>query len=114
MKVLLLVLALFPLLAFCVAADGELRSEAKRKEKAWNLIPIALGMAAFGLSLDPQRFFHVTATSSITLSRVMTLLSAAIASSGAFVDYSRRSSSVWVASGGLVLAFFWMFNRILV
>jgi hypothetical protein len=114
MKLLLLVFLFFPLLAFCIAATAELQSESNRKEKVWNLIPIVLGIMAFGLSLDPQRFLHVTAASSITLSRIMTLVSAAIASSGTYMSYSRRSSSVWVAFGGLVLAFFWMFNRVLI
>lgn len=114
MKHLVLILAFFPLAAFGVAGLTELRSERRTAEKLRNLIPIVLGIAAFALSLNPQGLLHVTPNSSVTLSRVMTLFSAVIACSGVFITYSRRSSGVWVASGGLLLALFWMFNRILV
>jgi hypothetical protein len=114
MKQLVLVLAFLPLLAFCVSGVTELRSKRTRAEKLRSLIPIILGIVAFGLALNPQGLLHVTPNSSVTLSRVMTMLSAAIACSGVFITYSRRSSAVWIACGGLVLAFFWMFNRIVV
>jgi hypothetical protein len=41
--------------------------------------------------------------------RVMALSSAVIASSGAFMSYSRVSSRILIALGGLELAFFYMF-----
>jgi hypothetical protein len=64
--------------------------------------------------LSPQAIFQVTPNSSLTLSRAMTMVSAVIACSGVFVSFSRRSSAVWIACGGLLLAFSWMFNRIVV
>lgn len=114
MKQLALILAFVPVVAFCVAGYTELRSTRSMSEKVRTLIPVVLGIAAFALSLDPQGLLHVTPNSSVTLSRVMTLFSAVIACSGVFVTYSRRSSAVLVASGGLLLALFWMFNRIMV
>jgi hypothetical protein len=113
MKFLLLVAFFFPLVAFCIAGVGELRSTTNAVAKLRGLVPVILGIAVFGISLAPQFVFEVTPSSSITLSRAMTMISAIIACSGAFIVYSRRSSSVWVACGGLVLAFSWMFNRVL-
>ena len=112
MKTLLLVAWFFPLFAFCIAAITELRSTAERIRKFRNLIPILLGIAAFGLSIHPGRLLPLTPSSSVTLSRFMTLFSATIASSGVFISYSRNSSAVWVALGGLVLTVVWMFNII--
>jgi hypothetical protein len=111
-KQFVLVAAFLPLVAFCVAGVTELRAQRSGAEKLRSLIPIVLGIAVFGLSLSPQAIFQVTPSSSVTLSRVMTMVSAVVACSGVFVSFSRRSSAVWVACGGLVLAFFWMFNRI--
>ena len=109
---LVLVVFFFPLLAFCLAGFIELRSKRSGIEKLRNLIPIMLGIAAFGLGVNPS-MFHVTPNMSVTLSRVMTMFSAIIACSGVFISYSRRATAVWVASGGLLLALFWMFNRVL-
>jgi hypothetical protein len=114
MKQLLMVVMFFPLVAFCVAGVLELRSQRSAAQKLTRLIPIVLGVAAFLLSFNPQGIFHVTPEGSITLSRIMTMFSSIIACSGAFIVYSRRSSSVWMACGGLVLAFSWMFNRVVV
>jgi hypothetical protein len=111
----LLVAFFFPMLAFAVAGFIELRSSRKGTEKLRNLIPIILGIAAFGLSFNPQALFGgMTTTPSATLSQVMTVLSAGIAASGLFISYSRRASTVWVAVGGSVLALLWWFNRIAV
>ena len=109
MKQTMLVLALLPLLAFLVAGVAELRSNRKLAGKLSSLVPVVLGIAAFGFSFNPEIFLALTPSSSVTLSRVMTLFSALIACSGSFVPYSRRSSSVLIAAGGLLTAFFWMF-----
>jgi hypothetical protein len=113
MKQVALVAMFFPLLAFGLAGIIEIRSQKTGIEKFRTLIPVLLGVAAFGLLFGPSWLLDVTPQSFITLSRAMTLASAVIACSGVFVSFSRRASAVWVACGGLVLAFFWMFNRIL-
>lgn len=113
MKHIAIVALFLPLLAFCVAGVIEVRSNRSVSEKLGSLIPIGLGIAVFGLALNPQWLFQVTPSSSVTLSRVMTMISAVIACSGVFVSYSRRASAVWVACGGLLLSFIWMFNRVL-
>lgn len=112
MKQLLHSVWFFSLLAFCLAAITELRSKAGRSEKVAALIPVAMGIAAFGFSIHPGRILTLTPASSILVSRVMTLISAVISSSGAFVRYSRRSSGIWVSVGGLILTVVWMFNTI--
>ncbi len=114
MKQLVLIFGFFPLFAFVAAGVAELRSEGSGAKKLRSLIPIVLGIAVFGLELNPGGPLLLTPSSSVTLSRVMTMLSALIACSGVFITYARRSSAVWVACGGLLLALFWMFNRILV
>lgn len=99
---------LFPLFAFCFAAVTELRSDKKRGEKSLSLIPIVLGLVVYGFAWGPLRLFHVTLPSPLS-GRVMALISAFIASSGAFISYSRRSSSILVALGGLEITFIYMF-----
>jgi len=114
MKQFVMILAFFPLLAFCIAGVSELRAKRSRGETLARLIPISLGIVVFVLALSPQGFFHVTPEGSLTLSRVMTMFSSVVACSGALISYSRRSSSVWMAFGGLMLTFIWMFNRVVV
>jgi hypothetical protein len=113
MKQAAIVVLFFPLLAFCLAGAIEMRSDKDPMQKFTSLIPIVLGVIAFGLWFGPGWLLQITPESSVTLSRIMTMVSAIIACSGVFVSFSRRTSAMWVASGGLVLAFFWMFNRIL-
>jgi len=112
----LLVVAFFPVLAFAVAGFIELRSGKRSTEKLRNLIPIILGIAAFGFGVDPQEVLGAawTPTSSATLAHLLAMFSVVIACSGLFMSYSRRASAISVAAGGLVLALFWWFNRILV
>jgi hypothetical protein len=114
MKQLFAVVMFFPLFAFLIAGLMELRSDSSLAQRVGKLVPVILGLAAFVLSFNPQGFLHATPSSSVTLSRVMTMVCAAIACSGAFMVYSRRISSIFIALGGLVLAFGWMFNRIVV
>jgi len=103
----------FPLVAFCLAGVTEIRSQKTGTEKFRNLVPIVLGIIAFGLLFGPGWFIPVTPETSVTVSRVMTMVSAVVACSGAFITYSRRSSGIWMACGGLLLALVWMFNRTL-
>jgi hypothetical protein len=110
MRTCILVIWFFPLIAFCIAAVAELRSQITHLHKFRNLIPLALGVISFGLSIHPGRLLSLTPISSVTLSRIMTFSSAGIACSGVFLNYSRRSSGIWVASGGLVLVLIWIFD----
>jgi hypothetical protein len=113
MKSAALVAMFLPLLAFCVAGVIEVRADRSIGQKVGSPIPIVLGVATFGLALNPRWILQVTPSSSVTLSRVMTMVSALVACSGVFVSYSRRMSAVWVACGGLLLSFIWMFNFVL-
>jgi hypothetical protein len=113
MKQLALVVMFFPLLAFIVAGVIELRSQRRVIEKLGSVIPIVLGVAAFALLFGPAGWFLDIRGGWPPISRAMTMVSAVIACSGIFLPYSRRASAIWVACGGLLLAFIWMFNRTL-
>jgi hypothetical protein len=54
MKFLLLVAFFFPLVAFCIAGVGELRSTTNAVAKLRGLVPVILGIAVFGISLAPR------------------------------------------------------------
>jgi|SRR6266542_2957665 len=105
-----LVVMFFPLFAFVIAAIAEIRF--RGGATLVRVIAPVLGMAAAVLYLFPHTFFVLTVNSSAILSSIMTVVSAAIASSGVFVTYSRRSTGVWVAVGGLLLTVLWMGNRV--
>jgi hypothetical protein len=98
-----LVIACFPLVAFFVAAVAELQAGGRVTTVALRMIPLIIGINAFVMLW--------AVGSSDTISRAMTMVSIGVACSGAFIEYSRRSSSVWVACGGLFLASLWMMNR---
>jgi hypothetical protein len=107
-KQIAILILFFPLVSFCVAGIIELRSRRGLAAKLSSLVPIILGIGAFGVAWAPERL-HVATFSSPIFGRWMALFSAVLASSSAFVSYSRRTSSVLVAIGGLSMAFIWMF-----
>jgi hypothetical protein len=109
-----LILTFIPLLAFIGAGLMELRSGISRTEKMRNCIPIVLGLVAFGISFDPLALPRVTPSSSVTLSHAMTIFCAALACSGVFITYSRKSSAILVACAGVILAYVWMLNYVVV
>ena len=110
---LLIAISTVPLLAFGVVAVHELRSQSTLPAKLRNLIPIIAGAAVAIFLIATPTLMDVVGTDEFnTLSNVMTVVSAIIACSGLVVRYSRWSSALWVASGGFILACFWMLNRI--
>lgn len=111
-KQIALVLAFFPLVAFIIAAVTELRFTATNLATIRNLLPPVLGIAAFWILWNPDEVFPFPRVVEIwfLLSRVMAILSSAIACSGVFIPYSQRSTSRWMACGGLVLALMWLFG----
>jgi len=111
-KQIALVLAFFPLVAFIIAAVTELRFSASNLTTIRNLLPPVLGIAAFWFLWNPDAVFPLPRVAEIwfLLSRVMAIFSAAIACSGVFIPYSQRSTSRWMACGGLVLALMWLFG----
>lgn len=55
----------------------------------------------------------MTPDCSVLLSYALTMLSAALACSGVFVEYAQRRNAVLMASAGLLLTFMWMvFGRV--
>jgi len=57
---------------------------------------------------------NLTPHESGTLSKAMVVLSLLVASSGLFVRYESTIAKVAISLGGIILAFFWFFNRIVV
>jgi hypothetical protein len=93
----------FLLIAFLIAGVIELRSEKRLAEKILSLIPVLLGILVYGLFWAPEF------SPGLVVGNWLTLSAAAVASSGAIIPFSRRSSSVLVAVGGLELVFIGIF-----
>jgi len=94
---------LSPLVAFIIAGAIELRSNGRLAERACGLVSVAFGILVYGLFFAPEFL------PGFTVGNWLTLAAAAVASSGAIIPYSRRSSSVLVAVGGLALVFIGIF-----
>jgi len=107
-----LVILYLSILAFFIAGGIELASNRSRAEKLRCSIPIILGIASLFLLFEQEPIFVATPSLYQTFRLVMMIFSAIIACSGVFIIYSRRSSSILVACGGLLLTFLWMFSRI--
>ena len=107
-SVIATVVIALPLLAFLVAGVVELRCNARAAIKAVTLIPILLGILLYGLSVAPALFPSLDKLESAS-GRSETFYAAVISSSGAFVPYARRLSSILVALGGLMLVFIGIF-----
>ena len=104
-KRLALIVVCFPLAAFFIASVAELRAGGGVFTVVRRMIPLVIGTVAFVMlwAVDPSN----------TMIRVMAMVSIGVACSGAFIGYSRRSSSTWVACGGLFLAALWTLNRVM-
>jgi hypothetical protein len=92
---------LLPLLMFILAGAIELRSNTHLAVKTARLVPSVLGIVAYGLFAAPDFFPHFHGIGS----HWSTFFSAIVASSVAFVPHLRRSSSILIAIGGLMLVF---------
>jgi hypothetical protein len=92
----------------CIVGIVELRSNLKLIEKIRNLLPVVLALGILAVFLAPTR---ATPSSSHILVRCMTLLSIIVGGSGAFIGYSRKSSSILMAVAGLILALCWVLSQ---
>lgn len=109
MKLFWLILLLFPFFAFCAAGIMELRSDRSLGAKLGTLGPPLLGIGAFAIACGLNSVLHLAANSFVANGRAMAMSSAIIASSGAFISYSRKSSGILIALGALELVFFFTF-----
>ena len=94
---------IFPLIAFLIAGVTELRSRRRAAEKILSLTSVLLAILVYGLFLAPEFW------PGFAVGNWLIFSAAAVASSGAIIPYSRRSSSVLVAIGGLELVFIGVF-----
>ena len=96
-------------ITFVLAAILELRSDAKLALKIQNLIPAILGLTIVAVSGASGNLFTDPSSSYSGLAHWIAFSSAVVGSSGALIRYSRKSSSILIALGGLTLAFLWIF-----
>jgi hypothetical protein len=106
------IVVVFPLLAFVVVGWTELRASRAAGDLLRRLVPPLLGVAALGLIWNPAAVGVVTAEESEGLSYILVLVASVVACSGVIVTYSRRSSGIWMALGGLTLVFVSLSARI--
>src|SRR6266542_4101324 len=111
-KIPALLLVFFPLLAFIVVGAIELPASRTAGDLLRRLVPPLLGIAALGPIWNPGAVGVVTPEESEGLSYILVLVASVVACSGVFVTYSRRSSGVWMALGGLTLVFVSLSARI--
>lgn len=105
------IVVFFPLVAFVVAAATELGASRAIGDLRRLVAPF-VGIAVLGLDLNPGIVGVATPEASEVLSHVLVMVASVVSCSGVFVTYSRRSSAIWVALGGLTLVFVSMFARI--
>ena len=107
-----LLLLFFPLVSFLVVAVTELLATSTVSNLVRRLVPPSLGTAALALVWNPGMFGVVTSEGLARLSYILVLLASIVSCSGVFFTFSRRSSGVWMAIGGLTLVFVSLFARI--
>jgi len=109
MKLVWLMLLVFPLFAYCAAGIIELRSDKDLGHKLATLISSLLGIPAFAMACGLGSILRFPTGSIMADGRTLAMLSGIIASSGAFLTYSRKISAVLMALGGLALMFLYIF-----
>lgn len=98
MKQLALLAMFLSLVAFGIAEVIELRSWREGLGNLRTLVPVTLGIAAFGLLFVPGGFIDITPAASVTISRLMAMLSAVVACSGfSFLIRGARAPFGWLA-----------------
>jgi hypothetical protein len=94
----------FPGLAFCMAGVIELRSERKLAARMLCLVPVLLGLGLYASLWSPEPL-HLPEFLRIANERFVTLIAATVACSGAFITFSKKTSSILIALGGLEMVF---------
>lgn len=89
---------------------GEIKSATTRTDKLRRLVPVLLAFVLVVVfSLQAILILDETSSYMPWITRTMILLAVLIALSGVFIKYSRRTSAVVMAFGGLLLVFYWAF-----
>jgi len=95
----------FPGIAFCTTGVIELRSDRKVATRMLCLVPVLLGLGLYGSLWSPEPPLHLPTFLTIANERFVTLIAAAVACSGAFINFSKKTSSILIALGGLEMVF---------
>jgi hypothetical protein len=107
-----IIFVFFPLLAFVIAGATELRTSRAIGDLLRRVGPAVLGIATLYVAVYPRTVGVVTPEGSEALSHLLVMVAAFVACSGVFISYSRRSSGIWIALGGLTLIFVSLYSRI--
>ena len=90
----------------------ELRSDLRFLEKLKNIVPVILTILLVIVYFSLDGVINTASSSMPWLAGVMTVVALLLTFSGALVTYSRKSSSILMASAGLILAFYWAFTSV--
>jgi len=104
----------FPIFCFLLALLAELHRDAGSLRSLTRTLPLAIGSCVAVLLLVPVRLYVPSISASFLLSRAMTVTSLVIAGCGVLCRFRSRSAAALLVVGATVLAFFWLFNRIIV
>jgi hypothetical protein len=109
----IVVLALFtvPLLSFVSAGMLEFQRDRQSLRSLTRMLPLAFATVLSILLLIPIDLYFQYVSSS-RLSILMSVLSLLVAVSALVCPYKSRSTAALIFIGGLVLAFFWLLNRV--
>lgn len=101
-----------PLLSFVSSGMLEFHRDRGSLRSLARMVPLAVGAVVSVLLLIPVQFYYPY--TSPLLSRAMSTFSLIVAVCGLICRYKSRLAAVLIFIGGLVLAFFWLLNRVLV
>lgn len=92
----------------------ELRRDRQSLISLRRLLPLLAGASGWALGMVPLTLLIRTPHSSMLLGRVMAAVSLCIAVCGILCGFRSKLAAALVVAGGAILAFFWLFNQIVV
>jgi hypothetical protein len=107
-------LLIVPLVCFVFGAVLEFRRDRTSLRSVARILPLAVAGAASVLLLIPLTvYLRCTSISTELLSKTMSVTGLLVAPCGFLCRYKSRFAAVLIVFGGMVLAFFWMLNRVI-
>ena len=104
-----------PLFCFVSATFLELKRDRNSPRSLTRILPLTFAWAASVFLLIPLVvYLGSISVSSELLSKTISVAALLVASCGFLCRYKSRFAAVLIVSGGIVLAFLWWFNRVLV
>jgi UDP-N-acetylmuramyl pentapeptide phosphotransferase/UDP-N-acetylglucosamine-1-phosphate transferase len=104
----------FPFFCFVSATFLEVKRDRNSLRSRARILPLAVAWAASVFLLIPLiDYVGNISVSSDLLSNTMSILALLVAACGFLCRYRSRFAAVLIVLGGIVLAFFWLHNRII-